>query len=111
MFGDDFDTKFAQLVEMAKIDPEAFEDYRKDLLDKEIIRISEGDPKKEERLRGVQWRLEQDLSKYKDPVARYNAMVTIFYKQVEEFQKSLAMQTVLEEAHQNANILTFPKKK
>ena len=35
------------------------------------------------------WVLEQKLRKYKDPIARMNAMVRIFWEGVAEFQETL----------------------
>jgi len=46
-------------------------------------------PERQERLRQFQWRLDQQLSKYKDPTARFNKMVEIFWEGVEKFQKTL----------------------
>lgn len=35
---------------------------------------------------GIQRRIEYQLNKYKDPIARMNAMVEIFWRQFQEFQ-------------------------
>lgn len=40
-------------------------------------------------LRQLQWRLDQELNKYKNPVARYNRMVELFWDQVTTFQQAL----------------------
>ncbi len=111
MIDNDFEDKFAQLVELAQKDPTAFEEYRKDLLSKEITRMCGDDTKKLERYERLQRHLEQDLSKYSDPIERYDAMVKIFYGQLEEFKKALNIQATLSEAKQNSDILSFPKKK
>ena len=46
-------------------------------------------PEQQERLRKFQWKLEQDLNRYKDPVARFNRMVEIFWEQVNTFYQAL----------------------
>ena len=38
------------------------------------------------RMRAYQWRLEQELSHYKDPVARMNKMVELFWDGVNKFK-------------------------
>lgn len=42
-------------------------------------------------IRQFQWRLDAQLSKYKDPVARMNKMVEIFWEGVKDFQQALEM--------------------
>jgi hypothetical protein len=47
------------------------------------------DPERKERLERYQWRLDQDLAKYKDPVARYNRMVELFWEGLQNFKEAL----------------------
>ncbi len=44
---------------------------------------------KQQRMRAIQWRLEQDLCKYKDPIARMNRMVVLFWEGVNKFKDEL----------------------
>jgi len=46
-------------------------------------------PERQEKLRQFQWKLDQDLNKFKDPTARFNRMVEIFWEQVQVFKQSL----------------------
>jgi hypothetical protein len=47
-------------------------------------------PEQQQRLRAIQWRLDRELDKYDDPVARMNKMVELFWKQVFQFQRALS---------------------
>jgi len=104
-----FDTD--KLEELARNDPEAFKEYSRDLLSKEIARICGNDLKKLARYKRLQDQIDQDLLECSDPAERFNAMGAIFRNQLEEFKQALAMQTVAGEAKRNADILSFPKKK
>lgn len=42
-------------------------------------------PERQKRMRAYQWRLDQELRHYKDPVARMNRMVELFWEGVAEF--------------------------
>lgn len=46
-------------------------------------------PERQQRMKAFQWRLEQDLRHYKDPVARMNKMVEIFWEGVYKFEDAL----------------------
>jgi len=41
---------------------------------------------RQQKTRAKQWRLTQELSKYKDPIARLNRFVVIFWEGVREFE-------------------------
>lgn len=105
---------FEGLVELFKEDPEAFEEYRKERIEKHITEMCGDCPERLERCRRFQWRMEQELAKYKDPLARYNAMVSIFWEQFEEFQTALNQfhepLSEVQEQKQSADILEFPKR-
>jgi len=101
---------FDELMELYKADPEAYETYRKETIEKHITDLCADCPDRLERCLQFQWQLEQQLNKFKDPIARYNAIVSIFWSQVSEFQNAVELQQVLSEAKQNSNILNFPKK-
>lgn len=107
---DDSNKPFEELVQLFQDDPEAFEQYRKQRLEEEIIKMCDGCPEKEDRCRAFVWRMEQELSKYTDPIARYNKMVEMFWKQVEEFKNATQLLENPPEDIQDADILQFPKK-
>ena len=47
------------------------------------------DPDRRLKLEQLQWRIDADLRKYKDPVARMNRMVELFWEGVNEFNDVL----------------------
>jgi len=101
---------FDELVELFKEDPDAFEEYRKEFVEQRITELCIDCPEKLELCKRFQWRLEQELAKYKDPMARYNAMVSMFWDQVELFKAANKKLKEIHEAQANAKILSFPKK-
>jgi len=102
---------FDDLIDLLEKSPEDFEEYRKAYINKQIERICGDCPERLERCKKFQWRLEQELRKYKDPLARYNAMIKMFWDQFSEFQQAVNLQQITAEAKQNADILQFPKNK
>ncbi len=76
-------------------------------------------PERQQKLRAFVWRQNQELSKYKDPIARYNRSVELFWEQFAEFQKSLqgwavsatSSEPIVEEPIHEATVLKFEKKK
>lgn len=51
--------------------------------------ISGYEPEKQARLRAMHWRINKDLAKYKDPQARFNHMVKLFFEGFQKFQATL----------------------
>lgn len=102
---------FDELVELFRSNPDEFEKYRTKFLEDHIASLCADCPEKLERCKRIQWRIEQELNKYKNPIARYNAMVVIFWKQFDEFQRAVNAETTTPTTKQDANILQFPKKK
>jgi len=77
------DNIYEQLQGIYQRDPEKFE-----RLSGELIRQALEEVPEEHRARayGMQRKIEYQLKKYKDPIARMNAMVEIFWQQFDEFQ-------------------------
>lgn len=66
-----------------------------------------------ERLRAQHWRINQELAKFKDPTARLNRMIEMFYAQLREFQFALTNPShpaVQKQATDKAPVLEFKKK-
>lgn len=78
---------FNKLCKLAKEDPEAAEAMRLEIIEENIIKMSRGDEEQAQSLRRYQFRIDSELRKYKDPVARYNKMVELFWSGVKIFQK------------------------
>lgn len=87
--GNKLPAEIEHLFEIAKTNPAGFQQAASALITKEIKALAKGDAELEQRMRASQWALETRLSKYKDPVARRNAMWYILHKQVLKQQAAL----------------------
>ena len=72
---------------LAQTDPEQFDKLAKQAIADLIETV--GDPKKRWALKKLQNDVNKDLKKYKNPIARYNRMVELFYDQFNKFNQSL----------------------
>lgn len=79
-------TKFDFLSNLFKENPQAFDEYRQEVLEEFFESLPE---ERQQKARQAQWNLDNDLRHYKDPVARYNRMVELFYNQLDEFRQAL----------------------
>ena len=61
-------------------DPVAFEALRKEILEQELTTSSQ---------KQMQWKLEGELRKLKNPIARQNKMVELFWKGLFNFNNTL----------------------
>ncbi len=77
---------FDDLKNLHCLDPDKFEKIAKKMIE-DAINCAR--PENRERMRAKQWRLEQELEKIKDPVARMNRMVVIFWEGVNDFKRVL----------------------
>ncbi len=75
------------LGEMSRTDPEAFERCSRLLIHRTIESFP---PEHRRRAYGLQFRLDAELRHYRDPVARMNRMVEIFWDGVRRFQDALS---------------------
>lgn len=83
--------KFTELtpderMDYYKTEPEAFDKLAKEAIEEFIVNSP---PNKQLKLRSLQASINKELKKYKDPTARLNAMISLFWKGVSEFQESL----------------------
>lgn len=72
------DTLFDSLLKI-KDDPDAFNAMTQKIKDDYISTV---DPKRQQRLRGLQWKLDQQLNHEKNPTMRLNKMIEIFYEHI-----------------------------
>jgi len=86
-------------------DPEEFNRVAQAQIDEVINKTSEEHQKL---LRAQQWRIRQELVKIKDPVARMNKMVTIFWPQVIKFVEVLKNPHV--ESKKEGQVIDFNSK-
>ncbi len=102
------DSVYRKLEGVYQLDPKKFERIRNELIRQALDEMPE---QLKARAYGLQRRIDHELGQYKDPVARMNAMVEIFWRQVCEFQDVLNNpQRVLESRRRqgaSAKILPF----
>ncbi len=77
------DSIYEQLQGIYQQDPEEFERLSSDLIRQALDDVPD---ELKAQAYGIQRRIEHQLKKYKDPIARMNAMVEIFWQQFHEFQ-------------------------
>lgn len=82
------DTKeiIEQLSGLYQLDPQEFERQSRAIITRTIASFPEHHRK---RAQGLQFKIDCTLSKYKDPVARMNKMVEIFWKNFQQFHDVL----------------------
>lgn len=68
-------------------DPDQFENLRREIINKCINSYPE---KFQQRARGIQFTLDCELNKYKNPVVRMNRMVELFWEKFSEFQTAIS---------------------
>lgn len=88
-----------------KDDPEAFRRESKQIIDETIASYSE---EKQIRMRSLQWSIDQELSNFKDPVARLNHIISMFYTQLDKFND--ALQGNIKQHTKSAPVLEFKKR-
>ena len=102
----------ARMAELYHSDPQAFEAMRRLLIEETI----EGFPEEHRtRAYGLQLRIDAELGRYRDPVARMNRMVEIFWDGVRNFQQALTdPNSLLRERQERktdpAKVIPFPGK-
>ena len=74
------------LARMHEVDPENFEKLRAELIDSTINSFPDRFRK---RARGIQFFIDHELDKHKDPVSRMNRMVELFWDKFHEFSHAM----------------------
>ena len=83
----DFDKMLEALEDVHEKDPHQFEALRREILNQSIDSYPE---RYRQRARGLQFALDCELAKYKNPVARMNRMVELFWEKFYEFQSDVS---------------------
>ncbi len=118
VFEDNVDEKqFERQCALYQSDPAEFERQVREKID-EIIQNA--DPKYRKRLQGLQFTIDCTLKKYKDPVARMNKMVELFWEGFLKFRdahnalsdlaKNSVQSTVDTQPETSADIIPFSQK-
>ena len=100
---------FDEMQRLHKEDPEEFAALAKDKIYDYIYSIP--DSKRQEQLMALQCKIDRDLSRYKDPIARMNRMVELFWIQVRLLDNALNLLPA-EKTEPNIpdNVVQFPNK-
>ena len=100
---------FDEMQRLHKEDPEEFAALAKDKIYDYIYSIP--DPKRQEQLMALQCKIDRDLSRYKDPIARMNRMVELFWIQVRLLDNALNLLPAEKtEPKIPDNVVQFPNK-
>ena len=78
---------FDKMMGLYKTNPKAFETYRKQLIEDVINKIE--DPECRQRMKGFQFRIDNKLNKYKNPLMRFEEMQRLFWLQFYKLKKVL----------------------
>ena len=98
---------FDELKTLFETDPVAAEEKVSQIMEEYISSL---EPERQQRARAFNWRIQQDLRKYKDPVARMNRMVEMFWSGVKEFQHTLQHPEQVLDQQGNPSVVKFPEK-
>ena len=106
---------FDKMQQLHKDNPEEFAALAKDKIYDYIYSVP--DKKRQEQLMDLQHKIDRDLSHYKDPIARMNRMVELFWVQVQLLNdalntpiKSPLVDSIPMPVSSTADIIQFPKK-
>jgi len=110
---------FDKLKDMS---PEELEEYRTQIVEEYIETVPDEDRRR--RLRGLQFQITSQLGQYKDPIAKMNKMVELFWEGVGKFNDALHSGSAAitgdtlpapiikkDEDAEIADVLQFPSKK
>lgn len=95
---------FDELKTLFETDPNAAEIKVSKIIEDYISTLS---PERQQRARAFNWRIQQDLRKFKDPQARMNRMVELFWKGVKEFQQVMQNPEEVLNQRKHTSILNF----
>lgn len=91
------------LARLWRENPDKAEEYHRAIIEDFILGLPED---KQERARGIQWRIDQELRKYTDPIARMNRMCELMFESF--FELDDALQGKMLKNKPKAKVLDFP---
>ena len=83
---------FDEVRELYKSNPHAANEQIEEILQREIRAMAGDDPDRLKKLLQMQWNISGELRKYKDPTARMNKMVEMFWEGVGKFVNTIKQQ-------------------
>jgi hypothetical protein len=100
------DMSFDELKTLFETNPQAAEQKCNEIIENYILSLPED---RQQRARSFQWQLEQKLRHYKDPIARMNKMIELFWSGVNKFHTALTEPETL--IRSVDPVVQFPSKK
>jgi len=81
-----FNELYTDLVKLYQTNEDKFHEKRIEILEQQIqdMCVTECGA---ERCRKAVWRMDRELQKYKDPIVRFNALVEMFYSELDRFNE------------------------
>jgi hypothetical protein len=103
---------YDELRDLFATDPAAAEKRAAEIIQSYINTLEDD---KKQRAAAFNWRIQQELRNYKDPTARMNKMVELFWNGVKEFQSVLNAavhhpETIVDQCGNPSEIVRFPTK-
>lgn len=98
---------FDELKTLFEEDPPAAEIKVKEIMEEYISTLP---PERKQRAEAFNWRIQQELRNFKDPTARMNRMVEMFWQGVKEFQHTLENPQQVLNQQGEPSVVKFPKK-
>jgi hypothetical protein len=98
---------FDELSTLFDTDPVAAEAKVKEIMEEYISTLT---PERQQRAHAFNWRIQQELRNFKDPTARMNRMVEMFWIGVKEFQQTLQNPEEVLNQQGEPSVVKFPKK-
>jgi hypothetical protein len=98
---------FDELKTLFETDPASAEVKVQEIMDDYIGSLPTD---RQQRAQAFNWRIQQELRHFKDPIARMNRMVEMFWIGVKEFQTTLKNPEQVLDQKGEPSVVKFPKK-
>lgn len=98
---------FDELKTLFETDPVAAEQKANEIIEEYIMTLPD---ERQQRVRAINWRIQQELRHVKDPTARMNKMVEMFWNGVKEFQDVLKSPKEVLDQQGQPSVVKFPEK-
>jgi len=107
---DDFNDTFTELVKLYQTDVDAYDKKCNEMIEETLAAMCIRCPERADRCRKMLWRVNKDLAKYKNPTARFNALVEGFWLDYEKFNDALHLKDLNPPVKDTSNVIAFKKK-
>lgn len=97
-----------KVPDLSRTNPKEFEQEKREKIENVI---NNANPRYKAKLKGVQFRIDRSLSRYKNPIVRMNKMVEFFWEGVSTFEKILQGEFLDNSTRTSAKIIPFSQKR